>query len=102
MPDGGTLRVSLRQCSDWTQGDGRSGIRINITDTGMGMTAETKQRIFEAFFTTKEATGTGLGLWVSHEIIHNHNGTIHVRSREPKDGETSGYGGTVFSVFFPD
>ena len=79
-----------------------AGVRVTVADNGCGMSPATQRSIFDAFFTTKGATGTGLGLWVSHEIIHNHNGTIHVRSREPKDGETSGYGGTVFSVFFPD
>ena len=39
-----------------------------------------RERVFEAFFTTKEVTGTGLGLWVSHEIIVKHHGVIHVRS----------------------
>ena len=79
-----------------------AGVRVTVADNGCGMSPATQRSIFDAFFTTKGATGTGLGLWVSHEIIHNHNGTIHVRSREPKDGETSGHGGTVFSVFFPD
>ena len=40
-----------------------------------------RERIFEAFFTTKEVTGTGLGLWVSHEIILKHGGIVHLRSR---------------------
>ena len=40
-----------------------------------------RERIFEAFFTTKEVTGTGLGLWVSHEIIVKHGGSVQVRSR---------------------
>jgi signal transduction histidine kinase len=68
-----------------------------VADNGCGMSPETQRSIFDAFFTTKGATGTGLGLWVSHEIIHNHHGTIHVRSRE-----TPGHSGTVFSVFLPD
>ena len=58
------------------------------------MSKHVKDRLFEAFFTTKGATGTGLGLWVSHEIILKHQGIVHVRSRE---GD-----GTVFQVFFPD
>ena len=56
-------------------------------------------QLFEAFFTTKGATGTGLGLWVSHEIILKHHGIIGLRSRAAGTGNSSG---TVFHMFFPD
>ena len=58
-----------------------------------------RQRVFEAFFTTKEITGTGLGLWVSHEIILKHKGTVRVRSIAAGLGKPSG---TVFQIFLPD
>jgi len=58
-----------------------------------------RARIFEAFFTTKEITGTGLGLWVSQEIVEKHHGLIHVRSRTASAGRPSG---TVFEIFIPD
>ena len=58
-----------------------------------------RERVFEAFFTTKEVTGTGLGLWVSHEIIVKHRGLVHVRSRTATQGKTSG---TIFQLFIPD
>jgi signal transduction histidine kinase len=58
-----------------------------------------RERAFEAFFTTKEVTGTGLGLWVSHEIIVKHRGLVHVRSRTAQEGLGSG---TVFEIFIPD
>ena len=68
------------------------------------MEPEVREHIFEAFFTTKEVTGTGLGLWVSHEIILKHHGLVHVRSRaaasEPAAAHKSS--GTVFQVFLPD
>jgi signal transduction histidine kinase len=54
-----------------------------------------RRRIFEPFFTTKETTGTGLGLWVSEEIVMKHAGALHVRSRAEAPS------GTVFSIFFP-
>jgi signal transduction histidine kinase len=57
------------------------------------MTRETSKRIFEPFFTTKGIAGTGLGLWVSAEIVSKHGGKFRVRSR---DGE-----GTAISIFFP-
>jgi len=68
------------------------------------MTPEVRERIFEAFFTTKQDTGTGLGLWVSHEIILKHQGIIHVRSRVESaslfaPGPPSG---TVIQFFLPD
>jgi len=56
-------------------------ISIEITDTGIGMTVETKQRAFEPFFTTKEiGEGTGLGLSIVFGIIEKHKGTIDVQS----------------------
>ncbi len=73
------------------------GIRFTVADTGFGMEQDVRERVFEAFFTTKESTGTGLGLWVSHEIILKHRGIVHVRSRAA--GDTTG---TVFQIFLPD
>ena len=70
-----------------------------MADTGTGMEPGVKDRVFEAFFTTKEVTGTGLGLWVSHEIIVKHHGFVRVRSRTAKGGKASG---SVFSIFVPD
>jgi signal transduction histidine kinase len=72
-----------------------------VADNGCGMTEATRLRIFEPFFTTKESTGTGLGLWVSSEIIVKHNATVRVVSRAAgaADGRKSG---TVFMVFFPE
>ena len=90
-PEGGRLLLRVRYA-------GADGVRVTVADTGSGMSAEVLQHIFEPFFTTKEAIGTGLGLWVSAEIVSKHNGKIRVRSRaRGKDGR----GGTVFMVFFP-
>jgi signal transduction histidine kinase len=63
------------------------------------MTPEVKKHIFEPFFTTKEVTGTGLGLWVSSEIVAKHRGSMRVRSHPEKPG---GRSGTIFELFFPD
>jgi len=68
-------------------------IRVTVADTGSGIPASIRSRIFEPFFTTKEKIGTGLGLWVSQQIIEKHEGRIRVRSAEGK--------GTVFCVFLP-
>jgi signal transduction histidine kinase len=63
------------------------------------MEPEVRERVFEAFFTTKDLTGTGLGLWVSHEIVLKHHGLVHLRSRAAQPGKSSG---TVFQLFIPD
>jgi signal transduction histidine kinase len=55
-------------------------------------------RLFQLFQTTKELTGTGLGLWVSKGIVEKHGGTIRVRSRRAVEGTA---GGTVFAVWLP-
>jgi signal transduction histidine kinase len=95
---GGRLVVRARYSRSWAF-PGVSGVRFTVADTGNGMEQEVRERVFEAFFTTKEDTGTGLGLWVSHEIILKHSGVIHVRSKAGRPGEPSG---TVFQIFLPD
>lgn len=72
------------------QQDAASGeLRIDITDNGMGMTPEVREKIFENFFTTKPAgQGTGLGMSITHDIIvKNHGGRLLVET-EPKAGTT--------------
>jgi signal transduction histidine kinase len=95
---GGRLLVRARRSRNWKQSE-REGVRFVVADTGTGMEPMVRERIFEAFFTTKEVTGTGLGLWVSHEIILKHQGLVHVRSRTALGGRNSG---TVFELFIPD
>lgn len=97
--EGGKLVVRARRSRDWAEQDGASGVRFTVADTGSGMTPQVRNRIFEAFFTTKESTGTGLGLWVSMEIIQKHGAHIHVRSRSADSGRSSG---SVFQLFVPD
>ena len=84
------LRVSKSTCVNSHQ----PRIRVTVADDGKGIDAATLPRIFEPLFTTKEATGSGLGLWVSKQLIEKHGGAIRVRSRtsEPRRG-------TVFSIF---
>ena len=95
---GGRLIVRARQSHSW-EFPGLTGVRFTVADTGFGMEEDVRDRVFEAFFTTKESTGTGLGLWVSHEIILKHRGVIHVRSKAGGPGRPSG---TVFQIFLPD
>ena len=74
---------------------------IEIGDNGAGISPEVRAHIFEPFFTTKETTGTGLGLWVSSEIIAKHHATVRVISR-PAGAANGRQSGTVFMVFFPE
>lgn len=84
MSDGGTLTCRITRETD--------KMRIEIEDTGRGITEENQQRLFREFFTTKEH-GYGLGLFIVHTIIERHGGTIHVKS---KLGE-----GTTFTLLLP-
>jgi PAS domain S-box-containing protein len=100
MPGGGEIFLQTRNVT--LMGDAAEGkrlkpgpyIEISVTDTGLGMSEELRQRIFEPFFTTKErGRGTGLGLASSYGIVVNHGGTIEVLS-QPGAGST-------FVVFLP-
>jgi PAS domain S-box-containing protein len=95
---GGRLVVRARRSRSWAFPE-VNGVRFTVADTGFGMDQDVRERVFEAFFTTKESTGTGLGLWVSHEIILKHRGIVHVRSRASGPDSPSG---TVFQIFLPD
>jgi PAS domain S-box-containing protein len=88
---GGKLLVRTRELLG--EGSSEAGVQVTIADNGGGIPAELASRIFEPFYTTKGTRGTGLGLWVTREIIEKHRGTVRVRS---KVGH-----GTVFMVRIP-
>jgi len=67
-------------------------VAASVIDHGVGMSPETKRRLFEAFYTTKQ-NGTGLGMMITHEIVKKHRGKIEVKSEEGK--------GTNVSVYLP-
>ncbi len=79
MPDGGELTVRTEAAEE-----GR--VRIVFSDSGCGIPAESLEKIFEPFYTTKER-GTGLGLAITRQIIEQHHGDIHIES-EPGRGTT--------------
>jgi PAS domain S-box-containing protein len=89
-------RLLLRTRDQMNPRTGEPGVLVSIADSGSGMDASTKGRLFEPFFTTKGEKGTGLGLWVSREILRKHHATLRVRSR--KTAEKSG---TAFSIWLP-
>ncbi|HEV2646923.1 MAG TPA: PAS domain-containing protein [Acidobacteriaceae bacterium] len=72
------------------------GIAITLADEGPGMPPEIAAQIFQAFFTTKGFAGTGLGLWISQEIVQRHGGTLTVRT-----SQREGSSGTVFTLRLP-
>ena len=94
MKDNGQLTFRVHDGHDWRTS--RPGVRVLICDNGPGIPRSDLPRIFEAFFTTKSEKGTGLGLWVSSDIIRKHGGTISLRS-----STKAGQSGTVFSIFLP-
>ncbi len=74
MPDGGRLTITTHHTG--------SAAMLRVEDTGLGMTAEVRKRVFLPFFTTKNINeGTGLGLAVAHGIVSAHGGKIGVESR---------------------
>ena len=91
-PGSGRLRVRVR-CA---RTNGVDGVRVSVADTGCGIPAAIQSRIFEPFFSTKDATGIGLGLWVSEGIVHKHRARLGLRSSVGPNRH-----GTVFSLFFP-
>jgi PAS domain S-box-containing protein len=72
-------------------------VEVVIADSGTGVAPEHLDRIFEPFFTTKKDVGTGLGLWVTKEIIERHGGGIHLR---PSNGH-EGFPGAAFTLQLP-
>jgi PAS domain S-box-containing protein len=93
--NGGRLRIRLRPSVSWKYRKHR-GVRITIADTGHGIPKETLHRIFEPFYTTKGITGTGLGLWITKDLIAKHEGRISVKSSTHPDRH-----GTAISILLP-
>jgi len=91
---GGNVSVRVRNSSRWASG--QPCVRVTLADNGTGMTAETQKHLFEALYTTKGANGTGLGLWVSSEILARHGVKVQYKSRT--EGRRRG---TVFMLCFP-
>jgi PAS domain S-box-containing protein len=72
------------------------GLRVTIADNGSGIARENVGRLFQPFFTANKEVGTGLGLWLTREIVHKHGGAVRVRSST--NGQRHG---TVFMIWLP-
>jgi PAS domain S-box-containing protein len=90
---GGKLIVRVKPERNGSQVD---RVHIEVEDFGSGIHPSDQGRIFEPFFTTKSDFGTGLGLWVTKELVEKHGGTIAFRSNCQ-----NGNSGTCFSVMLP-
>ena len=94
MPQGGVLTISTHQTPLLRSSENGRWLEISITDTGIGITEESKKRIFDPFFTTKKmGEGTGLGLAICEKIVKEHSGRIEVESEVGK--------GSTFSLYIP-
>jgi len=91
MPNGGNLYLRVSRVSI----QGMPYARLTVADTGTGIRREIRSNLFTQFFTTKGSRGTGLGLWLTRDIVHRNGGKLRFRSRVGSPG------GTVFSIYLP-
>ncbi|HEY3763334.1 MAG TPA: ATP-binding protein, partial [Verrucomicrobiae bacterium] len=91
MPEGGKITIQTTVC------EGQSGyaqeVAVDVTDTGTGMSEETRKHCLEPFFSTKGKRGTGLGLAMVYGVLQRHEGNIEIQSEVGK--------GTTFRLTFP-
>ena len=91
MRDGGSLRIHVMPVSI----DGAEYARLTVADTGGGIRKEIRPQLFRQFFTTKGSSGTGLGLWLTRDVVQKNGGKLKFRSR------TDAPSGTVFVIYLP-
>ncbi len=91
MKDGGSLRIHVMPVSM----NGVEYARVTVADTGAGIRKEIRPQLFRQFFTTKGSSGTGLGLWLTRDIVERNGGKLRFRSR------TESPSGTVFVIYLP-
>lgn len=89
-------RLMVRSFNSIEPRSGSRGVRIVFSDSGVGIPESEYARIFDAFHTTKGLKGSGIGLWLTSEVVRKHHGYIRMRSR------TQGpYRGAMFDIFLP-
>jgi signal transduction histidine kinase len=94
MPQGGRLTIKTQTVSPQPFIENEDWLEVSITDTGIGITEESKKRIFDPFFTTRKmGEGTGLGLSICEKIIKEHSGRLDFISEVGK--------GSTFFVLIP-
>jgi two-component system CheB/CheR fusion protein len=95
MPEQGRLQLRVERAHEWSN-NRRAGVRVTVADNGHGVAQQDVTRLFEPFFTRKKEGGTGLGLWLTYNIVQKHGGSIRLRSTTQP-----GKCGTVFRIFLP-
>ena len=91
MREGGTLSLSVSDAS--SAGD---GVVLTVEDDGVGIAPADLPKVFDAFFTTRDTVGTGIGLFVAKQFIEGHGGRISIESNTESDRH-----GTIIRVFLP-
>jgi signal transduction histidine kinase len=91
--EGGKIVICARTSHHFPSG--RCGVLIAIADNGVGISDENKQKLFAPFFTTKTDVGTGLGLWITKDLLEKRGGRIRFRSTD------SDRSGTVMTIYLP-
>lgn len=94
MPHGGLVTIRTQNTPPLASTKNNGWVEISISDTGIGLTEESKKKIFDPFFTTKKiGEGSGLGLAICQKIVKEHSGSLEVESEVGK--------GSTFSIFVP-
>lgn len=91
MSNGGTLSIATLDVTDPAD-----GIRFTVRDNGMGIPPESMSRVFDAFYTTRNSVGTGIGLFIAKQFIEAHGGQIHIKSDVKPETR-----GTEVNIFLP-
>jgi signal transduction histidine kinase len=90
--EGGDIKIY----SDAAQESGQNGVVVRVVDDGIGIPEQLRARLFNPFVTTKEESGTGLGLWVSRSIVEKHGGSIRL-----SESTSTSNSGTTAAIFLP-
>jgi signal transduction histidine kinase len=90
--DGGNIKIY----SEAAQKSGQNGVVVRVADDGVGIPEQLQSRLFNPFVSTKEESGTGLGLWVSRNILEKHGGLMELESSTDANNR-----GTTVSIFLP-
>ena len=91
MPGGGVLSISVRDAEGLPD-----GIVLTIEDRGLGIPTDVLPKVFDAFFTTRNTVGTGIGLFVAKQFVEGHGGQIRIESSTGAEDH-----GTAIRVFLP-
>jgi signal transduction histidine kinase len=97
----GRLTIHTRACHVGEGGDVRRamavrGVRILIADNGPGIPKQNRRKVFDPLFSTKKGKGSGLGLWITRQLVRKQHGGVRLRSSDKPRSS-----GTCFSVFLP-